>query len=615
MNHHTKDALAGESAVRESTAGVSRNDLETDRGEVGSAMPLAAKSYGSIGRILKNTVGKLVIVFAFMCLPLLAVVVKPAVTEAKLWWARRGATNAALASAGNDPAIAAASIINALRASPEDPKLLRTWAAFLKQHHGPAGERILTLKKVAASREAAPSDKAALACALVADGQFADGKKIIDALPDAERATEGVLEAQAVLRGEAGDHDGAMALHRAALGASSGGNENRFKLALLDLNESFEETRRQGFAALWELAHNTDETALNAADVLAAHGALSRSQSAELITLVERHPAATAKHTFLAKSGFLRTHPETRDAFIAAEVRKAHGYGPEDLVELALMLERAGAHRILLTVIPEPKALLNRELCVLRIKALCECGNFTALEELLSSRQEFPLTKGHMGVLRSFLHLQNGRTQEAMQALSLAQSHAIGDRDVETLQRVVGMAEAQGWWDIAVGCQVWIADNFNSLRASALDALFKAASNKRDAALMLATAERMAATQKDSVLAVSNLAYLRLLLGTHIESVPALLVRLEAAADEPITSGTRAFIEAFLCFRYGDKDAVRRLLARPTDWSRFPPGQRAVVATLQRFSGNDSLAHDLAARLPTLALLAKEQDLWVTSRE
>ena len=114
--------------------------------------------------------------------------------------------------------------------------------------------------------------------------------------------------------------------------------------------------------------------------------------------------------------------------------------------------------------------------------------------------------------------------------------------------------------------------------------------------------------------ALAKLAYLRLLLGTRIETVPSILSKLEDQkpdSSELTADQDGALIEAFLCFRYGDKNGVLKNITRITDWSRVAPGQRAVAATLLRFSGNDTLAHNLAAALPTLALLTEEQNLWV----
>jgi len=614
---------------------VSRNHLETERVRVpverdpapepprepsfaAQSAELAVESW-TIGGVMKKTFGRLLLAFVVAALPLLGFGAKQLVDSGRLWWSQRQAKQSATPqTAGNENAVqtGASSIIAALRASPNDPKILRIWADYLKRNNGPAGDRASALRQVVASAEATTTDRAELACALIAEGKTSEAKIIIDALPESERATVEMLEARATLMDSTGDGKGGDELRREAWSKDVENPESRLKLAVLGLGEFYEENRRQAFNTLWDMAHEPHETALKAAEILAGHEALTKPQAEELLALVEKHPKAVKRHVFVALSGVLRTHPETRGQLIDAEVKKASSYGPEDLINLGLMLDQARAHRAMLVAIPTQKALLNRELCILRIKALTQTQQFSELEAMLTSRQGLPISKGHISVLGSYLSLQKGEVTNAMNALSLALKHAASESDVETVHRIAVMSEEQGWWDLAASSHQWMAESGKAESGEALQRLFNVATNKRDTALMLASAERIVQVKKGNIPALTNLAYLRLLLGSRIETVAPLIGKLDtqrADASEISASSSGALVSAFLCYRYGDKDGVRKNMSAITDWTLIPPGQRAVAATLLRFVGHESQAFDLAASLRPLALLTEEQELWKSS--
>lgn len=567
-----------------------------------------------LNRVVMRTLGKLFLTLIVVLLPLFALVVKMLVQDGRAWWTNRQASKAAENTNKDDARATASAIMAAMRASPDDPRILRTWADFLKQNSGRPADRVAALKQVVASAECTTADKAELALALVADRQFGEAGPIIAALPENERNTVAMREAQATLRDAAGDKEGAKKLRHEAWETDTDNRESLFKLAMMDLGALFEEKRAQAFSSLWSLAQGSDETALKAADVLANQKALSRTQAEKLLAVVKANPKTNKRHLFIALGGVFRTQPENRDAMIAEEIKKAAGYEPEDLIELALMFDRAGASAAVLAVIPDQKAILNRDLCVLRIKALCESRRFGELESLLTSRRALPISKGHMAVLQAYLELQKGEASHAMKTLSAALTRAIGDNDGETAQRAITFAEEQGWWDIATSGYKWAAAQGGAQGLASLQKLFSAAATMRDAGLMLSTAERIARTSNENATALTNLAYLRLLLGTEIETIPTLLGKLQnpnSSSSGLNTATNEALIHAFLCYRYGDKDGVRENIAQIADWTRIPPGQRAVGATLLAFSGNDTQAFDLASSLPTLALLNEEQNLWL----
>ena len=574
----------------------------------------------SPGRLVKKTIGRFLLSLLVIASPLLGLLAKLGVQETRGWWSRRQAAHAAakLIDGGSqaDAAASATSILAALRASPDDPAIMRAWAQWLGRNKGSIGDRVSAWRQIANSSAATARDLAELAGALIEDRKIAEAKTVIGKLPEPELNTPLMLEVRAALLDAEGDRKAGDELRQKAWRSDPGNPESRLKLALLQLGEFYEENRKQALTALWTLVREKNDAALKAAEVLCTHESLGRKQSEELLALVENHPKTDKRIRYAALSGVLRTHPETRDKIIKEELAKAASYGPEDLINLGLMLDHVRAYSELLAIIPPQKALLQRELCILRVKALSQCGSYSELEAMLADHSHLPLSRGHKAVLAAHLAHQKGERVQAMHTLALSLKQAISDLDAETVLRAAMMAEEQGWWDIASECHDWLASSGRTDVLESLQSLFRAAANKRDASLMLGTTERMVEARDDSLQTLTTLAYLRLLLGSRLETVSTILDRiLQRRSGGKATADTYgSFLRAFLCYRYGDKDGLRENISGITDWSAIPPGQRAVSAVLLSLSGRESLAHDLAWSVRTPALLAEEHEFWTAAQ-
>jgi hypothetical protein len=333
--------------------------------------------------------------------------------------------------------------------------------------------------------------------------------------------------------------------------------------------------------------------------------------------VIAKHPKATSRHRFLALEAELRTHPDTREALISKAVKESLNSGPEDLTFLALALDKVGAHQAVLRAISDEKALLNRDLCILWVKALTQCQEWPALDAFLTSRDVKPLSKGHLSVLESLLLAQRGRIPDAMNSLRLAMQRAIAEGDGETVMRVTSFAEQQGWTDIAIASYEWMAKTKGFAPLPALKGLYAAAAQKKDSKLMLQAAERLLQSGDESTTNLIHLGYLRVLLGDKMELVPNLLTQAKSAVgggQDTMAASSQSFLLALLCFREGNLEGTRSHLAQIKDWSQFPPGHRSVGAALLEKMGADIQAYQLASTFSTLSLLPEEQSLYLRSR-
>ncbi|MBX7208523.1 MAG: hypothetical protein K1X78_09445 [Verrucomicrobiaceae bacterium] len=570
-------------------------------------------------RIIKKTIVRLLIAFLVAALPLLGLLVKLGVNSARQWWSQTRAENAANDDSETDLHKRAQTIIGSLRQTPNDPKLLRTWASFLKENKGAPSDRVAALRQVAASDEATNDDRKELALAFIDATQFDEARPLIEALPPSLLATLEVREARAALLDASGDHKGATALRRDAWQSTADDARSRLNLALLDLNAVFEEKRVAAIETLWTLSDGADENALQAVRALARLPSLTPMRAETLQQRVQRLRSASNPDVFLVLSAVLRTHPQQKATILAGEVEKARSYSPADLAAFLTFLDEVHEWSFMLSLLPAEKAMLDRDLCVMRIKALSELGRFSELEAMLASRQKLPLSNGHLAVFRAFFHQKKGETDDALRQLSTALAHATADEDLETVRRIAGFAREQGFTDTAAKAFAWIAEHDRDFRLSALNDLFKIAVAKGDASLMLSTAERMVEMRKQNAPLLLNVAYLRLLVGSRIETVPELLTRLDARSRESDghpTDASVALLQAFMSYRFGDASGVREALARIDDCSLLPPGQRAIAAALFQAYGSSASAFELASTLPALALLPEEKNLWInlTSR-
>lgn len=563
-------------------------------------------------RSVFKAIRMLVAAVVLLCLPTAGIAAKLLIDWARNWWADRKARVASTSIAVDDETKARTSLAAAMQASPTDPSVLRAWAAYLKKYGGSASERVSILKKLTDLAAATTEDHAELAIALVETGAFEQARQIIESLPRAMRESSQTLEAQAALIEASGDRDAADALRRKVWESDLSVPRNRLKLAALNLRSRVPETRAQAIAELWKLAGEDRDTGLEACRILAVHPSLSRPQADELTALVKAHPKAAHHDRLLALSGVLRAQPEKREALLDAEIAGAADYGLNDLLALVVMLDREREFERLLLVVPLEKARKSRELCIMRIKALFESGHFSELEVLLTEEKTLPISTGHASAVLAHVRLQQGRASESMGTLRQALQQAVAQKDVETARRVAGFAEGQGWWDISSKSHEWLAASEPALRLSALQGLYKAAAAQLDTSGMLDATERLVQCGSQHVQVLSNLAYLRLLTGSQIESVPLLLEKLHKheGAGFAALQTVRPLLKALLCYRYADVEGVRSNISSIRDWSLVPPGKRAVAATLYQYCGETAAAVDLAAQVRVLGLLAEEKGLW-----
>lgn len=545
---------------------------------------------------------------------------KHGANSARQWWSQKRAEKAA-ANDGieTDVQKRAQAIISSLRQTPDDPKLLRIWASFLKQNKGAPSDRVAALRQVVKSHEATDEDRKEIALAFIDASQFDEASPIIKTLPASLLASADMREAQAALLDANGDHQAATTLRREAWQTSADNDRSRLNLALLDLNAVFAEKRASAFETLWTLTNASDEISLQAVRALAKQPSLTPLQAEALSKRVKSLHSVSKPDLFLVLSAVLRTHPQQKATIIAEEVEKARSYSPSDLAAFLTFLAEMQEWKSMLSLLPAEKALLDRDLCVMRIKALSELKRFGELEFMLTSRQKLPLSQGHLAVFRAFLYQKKGETAEALRQLATALAHATADEDLDTVRRIAGFAREENFTDTAAEAFAWIADHDKVFRLSALNDLFKIALAKGDAPLMLSSVERMAEMRRQNMPLLLNVAYLRLLLGSRIETVPEILAKLDTTNGESAgrsSDASVALVQAFLSYRFGDKDGVRDALVRIQDSSLLPPGQRAIAAALFQVSGNPDSAFALASKLPALALLPEEKNLWInlTSR-
>jgi thioredoxin-like negative regulator of GroEL len=569
---------------------------------------------GGLLRGARSLVLRALFVIALVTPALVLFARKPILTYAKSVW------NSLPKANGEIKVIAttdSARLTEALQEDPDDPTLLREFALNLKEQGGAASDRVAIGRKLIQLRKADSNDRAELALALVEQGELKEAQSFLSAMKPDEAKSTLALEASAALAEASGNPERGNELRRQAWSANPTDPLSRLKLAQLGLRDFYEENRNQAQNTLFELARGDGDVSLRSAEVILQLPELTRVQSDEMSAVIAKHPKATSRHRFLALEAELRTHPDTREALISKAVKESLNSGPEDLTFLALALDKVGAHQAVLRAISDEKALLNRDLCILWVKALTQCQEWPALDAFLTSRDVKPLSKGHLSVLESLLLAQRGRIPDAMNSLRLAMQRAIAEGDGETVMRVTSFAEQQGWTDIAIASYEWMAKTKGFAPLPALKGLYAAAAQKKDSKLMLQAAERLLQSGDESTTNLIHLGYLRVLLGDKMELVPNLLTQAKSAVgggQDTMAASSQSFLLALLCFREGNLEGTRSHLAQIKDWSQFPPGHRSVGAALLEKMGADIQAYQLASTFSTLSLLPEEQSLYLRSR-
>jgi hypothetical protein len=509
---------------------------------------------------------------------------------------------------------AAAQIMgDAHRWSSQEPAVLRTLAKLLRMTGNDPASQAQFLRQLIDQGKATPEDRFQYGTALIGAGDLQGAKKALEALPPAEREKREGLELLARIFSEEGRVEEGTAILRRALQSDASNPQSRLRLAILDHEVPFEESRKKAHAAIWDIARGKDATALLAIAYLATSNDLTTVEAQELREVVSQHPDAAGKHRLAVLSAYMRLFPTSREQILKEETDKNQGKGVEDMTDLLRWLAQENQHQRILALVPRSMAVRSPAVFPLYAEALKAESRWAELRDMIQSPSPPPISQGLAYALLAECNAKLDPTlQQTRQNIVSAYRGLQQGRDFQTILRVARIAESNGMWDLAIeGYNMASAKN-PLAKVAMSEKIYEIESRKRDGAAMITATKKTIAARPNVRLFEDRLNYLCLIMGSEVElasnrllsDTPGDLVsNVAVVTADPFP---RALLRALAAYRIGDMDLMAREISQLEKPDRLAPGPRAVAAGLLRIAGQQKISFELAETTDRRLLLDAE---------
>lgn len=399
------------------------------------------------------------------------------------------------------------------------------------------------------------------------------------------------------------DATNAILYARAAHKREPGNPTNTVMLGTLLLTSSSAKLQVEGKEMLRALAHTNGPLQLRAVQLLAARPDANRLDREECLELLGTLPNRDLATELLRRDIQVQLDP-LRKPQVAQDTVEKYGKGkPEEVAAVAAWLIRQGLHTQALDLVQPEEAYQNDALFRIRYDALAGAGRWEdAYRHLLDPKargEEMPLE-----LLRLRTAEKLGRPDDVAQHWQRLLK--IAGSDARQLRILAETAERGGSLETAVAAYRALTaipyEEENAWRnvVRLLDAQGDTW-NARDAA------RRLQRLKKDDQALAMQITYYDLLLGEDVERG---LQRAQALVNDSPTNVLNRVVLALGELRNNNPAGARDAISGITvDWTRIPPGARAIlVATLGANQQNDAAAK-LLVRLPLKTLKPEERDL------
>ncbi len=489
----------------------------------------------------------------------------------------------------------------------EHPRVLRATADFLKETQSDPTALLQTLRAMDEVGQATPEECLLIGQLLLGQGDLVGARAELaryQAQSKTAQETRPQLElAAGILRSE-GHTAEADQMIRRALTLNIQEPESRLRLAILDFQASFPETRRAARATLWDIAQSQDELALKALNFLTGDEAeLTVTEADQLLKLAESHAEASPELRYRILTAQLRLSPDKRPTILRAEKQRIQGKGSEKLSQMLNWLIAENEPTLVIELLPEELYRKSAQLLQPYLQALSLQQRWSEIDALLTKPAGMPVSPTFIALWRARAASKLDKdTRRLRQHLNLAFESAGAGQDAEATRAVAEVAEQASEWDIAVQCYTALADRYPQSQLTMLEKVLEIATRDRNTEAVLRAAQRISQLIPENAFHARRVLYLQLLLGTQIEHSAHLLENPKLPRDPTAEN----LLRALAAYRLGDLAQVRSVLPPPEDLGDLTAGQKAVHAGLLNLVGQVGPAFQLAERLPSPLLLPEE---------
>jgi hypothetical protein len=384
----------------------------------------------------------------------------------------------------------------------------------------------------------------------------------------------------------------------------------RLQLAIENCRSAFPEIQQQAWRELWDLCQLPPPVGIAAARAILRDHRLTAEDAQRLLPIVETHPHSDLSVRLDVISALIRFFPERREELITAELARFEKEKKGTLIEIAAWLASLREHARLLEIIPPNLASTSRPLYTAIVKALVGQGRWKELKTMLKERRP-PVsnTLATLWLADAESHLQADST-ESRRLLSYAITAAINNGELEELELAGAFAERLEMHDLSIQAYEGLMKSLPSRQNELLKKLRGLALLTSSTSLLLDVTRQLKELNPSTPRYADEHCYFRLLLGRDMETVE--ISSLKRVADILSSASSTegripvSLLEAMEAFRFGDKSAVSRHVARLPLAEGMTAGQRAVLSGLLATTGKPAEAYQIAEKVPEALLLEEE---------
>jgi tetratricopeptide (TPR) repeat protein len=503
------------------------------------------------------------------------------------------------------------SVQDAMKISPDEPEVLRIAARLLLKTRGDPAAMRQILHRLVTQPRATTEDRVFYGEALLLSGDAGKAKEVFEALDADEKTGRHGLELLAKVQDSEGDQALALSTLRKALTLDLNDTSCRLRLAMLDLDLPFDETRRAALERIRVISKGKDDAALQAIMYLSSQTNLTPSDAEDLRLTVAKHPKSEDKHRLMVLSSYIKIFPNKKKALIDEECAKYKGKGIEDMVQLLRWLGNEGEMNRILGLVP--KSLVSKSASAFPIyaEALMGAEKWADLKAVILSSPAPMISQAsaHALLAQCASKLEKDLTETKHQ-IGNAYRAAAKFGEMQVIARCADMAEGLGLWELASEGYAMIEEKNPRNRVLMLTKMYEMAALRKDGKGMLDAAQRLVEAKPEGWMNRARVDYLRLLLGTQFEEASVSLSKVEVSKvflSSPEAKSYLAILRSLSAFRLGDYRLAKAELQEVTQPASLPVGVRAVMAGLvSKLDDNPTEAFRMAESIPSALLLDEE---------
>lgn len=535
---------------------------------------------------------------------------RPARTALRDAWARSHARDAVVSMEADDMGHAITELIEARNLSPEEPEVIRAIIHYLKLVKGDRRELAYHLRLLATKQPLSTEEKLLHGNCLVDLGRIEEAHRVYEALPEEASGTPESLALLARLQAAAGQTVASADSARKARLLDKESPESRLQLAIENSRSAFPEIKQQAWREFWDLGQLPPPVGIAAARAIVRDARFTAEDAHRLLPIIEAHPHADLTIRLEIITALIRFYPEQKDELVRREISRFETEKTGTLVELAAWLSSLGEHARLIAMIPPNLAASSRPLYTAIVKSLVSQGRWQELKNMLKDRRP-PVsnTLATLWLADAESHLQPNLT-ESRRLLSYAISAAINNGEKEELELAAAFVTRLDMHDLAIKAYQGLLKAVPSRQNDFLKKLRGLALLTSNTTVLLEVTRQLVELNPGNPVYADEHTYFRLLFGQDMETVDigSLKRQSDLLPGNYSTEGRIpvSLLESLAAFRFQDKEAAARHIARLPLSHGMTAGQRAVLSGLLATTGKPAEAFQIAEKVPEALLLDEE---------